>query len=373
MSKRASTKPIDLRSDTVTLPTPAMRRVMAQAEVGDDVYGEDPTVALLEARTAELLGKDAGLFVASGTMGNQLALRAHTEPGQEIVLEANSHIYYFEGGGPAAISGLMCRCLQGRRGVFTAEEVAAVLRKPDPHFPPTRLVCIENTHNRGGGSIWPLERIREIAALAGDRGLRMHLDGARLWNASAATGIPEREYANSFDSVNVCFSKGLGAPVGSVLTGSIEFIARARRFRKQFGGGMRQAGIIAAGALYALEHHRARLADDHRHARALARELAAIPGLEVDLDSVQTNMVMFRVTIGPAAELVTRLKQLGVLVLSTGPDTIRAVTHLGITANAVQLALERFRQALLPTAPPPRRRPIRNANAKPRICRSQRP
>jgi threonine aldolase len=337
---------IDLRSDTVTLPTPAMRRAMAEAEVGDDVYGEDPTVKRLEQRTAELLGKAAGLFVASGTMGNQVAVRTHTEPGQEIVLEATSHINYFEGGGPAAISGVMCRCLQGRRGIFTAAEVAAVLRPPDPHFPPTRLVCIENTHNRGGGSIWPLEQIGEIGALAKDRGLRLHLDGARLWNASVATGISEREYAASFDSVNVCFSKGLGAPVGSVLAGSVEFIERARRFRKQFGGGLRQAGIIAAGALYALEHHRARLADDHRNARTLAEGLSEIAGLEVDLEAVQTNLVVFRVKSCPAAVLVKRMSESGVRVLSTGPDTIRAVTHLGVEAEHINEAVKRLAQAV---------------------------
>lgn len=346
MAGRALAAKIDFRSDTITLPTPGMRRAMAAAEVGDDVFGEDPTVRRLEQRTAELLGKAAGLFIASGTMGNQLAVRTHTEPGQEIILEANSHIYYFEGGGPAAISGVMCRCLQGRRGMFSAQEVAAVLRKPDPHFAPSRLVCIENTHNRGGGSIWPLEQIREIALLAQERGLRMHLDGARLWNASAATGIQEREYAAPFDSVNVCFSKGLGAPVGSVLTGSVEFIERARRFRKQFGGGMRQAGIIAAGALYALEHHRSRLVEDHRNARTLAQGLSDLPGLVVDLESVQTNIVIFQVTCCPAELLVKRLRELGVLVLSTGPDTIRAVTHLGISAADVREAVKRFTRAM---------------------------
>jgi len=322
-----------------------MRRAMAEAEVGDDVFGEDPTVKRLEERTAEVLGKAAGLFVASGTMGNQVAVRAHTEPGQEIVLEANSHIYYFEGGGPAAISGVMCRCLQGHRGIFTAAEVAAALRPPDAHFAPTRLVCIENTHNRGGGSIWSLEQIDQVASLARERGLKLHLDGARLWNASVATGIPEREYAAAFDSVNVCFSKGLGAPVGSVLAGTEEFIARARRFRKQFGGGMRQAGILAAGALYALEHQRARLADDHRNARALAEGLAEIPGLEVDLESVQTNIVIFRVTSCPASALVKQVLESGVRVLSTGPDTIRAVTHLGIEPEHIEEAVKRFAQA----------------------------
>jgi threonine aldolase len=344
-----TTKPrciIDLRSDTITLPTAAMRRAMAEAEVGDDVFGEDPTVKLLEQRTAELMGKAAALFVSSGTMGNQIAVRAHTEPGQEIILEADSHIYVNEAGGAAALSGVMCRCLNGRNGIFTAEEVAAAIRPPNIHYAPARLICMENTHNRGGGSVWPLEGIREVATLAKERGLKMHLDGARLWNASVATGIPEREYAAGFDSVNVCFSKGLGAPVGSALVGSVEFIERARRFRKQFGGGMRQAGIIAAGALYALEHHRARLAEDHANARVLAEGLAQIAGLEVDLTTVQTNMVIFRVKACPAAALVKELGKMGVQVLTMGPDAIRAVTHLNVSPPQITQAVEVFARAV---------------------------
>jgi threonine aldolase len=339
-------KPIDLRSDTVTLPTPAMRAAMANAEVGDDVFGDDPTVSLLEKRTAEVLGKEAAVFVPSGTMGNQIAVRAHTEPGQEIILDANAHIYYYEGGGPAALSGVTCRCIEGRRGIFTAADVEAALRPPDPHFPVTRLICLENTHNRGGGSIWPLERIAEISALAKERNLRMHLDGARLWNASAATGIAESEYARHFDSVNVCFSKGLGAPVGSALAGTAEFIARARRFRKQFGGGMRQAGIIAAGALYALDHHRARLSEDHANARALAEGLARLPGVEIDLSTVETNIVMFRVTRIPAAQLVAELKLAGGLVLNNAVNQIRAVTNLNVPTEDIARALEIFAKVL---------------------------
>jgi threonine aldolase len=339
-------KPIDLRSDTVTLPTAKMRAAMANAEVGDDVFGGDPTVNLLEKRTAEVLGKEAAVFVPSGTMGNQIAIRAHTEPGQEIILDANAHIYFYEAGGPAALSGVTCRCIEGRRGIFSAADVEAALRPTDPHFPVTRLICLENTHNRGGGSIWPLERIAEISALAKERGLRMHLDGARLWNASAATGIPEREYAQYFDSVNVCFSKGLGAPVGSALAGTAEFIARARRFRKQFGGGMRQAGIIAAGALYALEHHRARLAEDHANARALAQGLAKMPGIQIDLAAVETNIVMFQVTNPPAVQIVESLKKAGVLVMATGPDRIRAVTNLNASAGDIQQALQIFGKCL---------------------------
>ena len=331
--------PIDLRSDTITVPTPAMRQAMASAEVGDDVFGDDPTVLKLEARVAELLGKEAALFTVSGTMANQLALRSHTESGDEILVDANAHIYYYETGGPAALAGVMCRCLPGVRGIFTAADVEAALRPADQHFPPTKLVCIENTHNRGGGSIWPLETIREVAEVSRRHGLRMHLDGARLWNASIATGIAERDYAEHFDSVSVCFSKGLGAPIGSALCGSREFIQRARRFRKMFGGGMRQAGIIAAGALHALEHHRARLAEDHANARTLAEGLSRLPGIELDPATVQTNLVFMRVRKLPAAALAAALEKAGVRVLALGPETIRAVTNMTVTADDIAEAI----------------------------------
>ena len=337
---------IDLRSDTITQPTPAMREAMARAEVGDDVFGDDPTVARLEARTAEILGKEAAVFTPSGTMANQLALRAHTESGDEILVDANAHIYYYESGAPAALAGVMCRCLPGVRGVFTAADVEAVLRPTDQHFAPTKLVCIENTHNRGGGSVWPMERIRDVAEVSRARGLRLHLDGARLWNASVATGIPERDYAAHFDSVSVCFSKGLGAPVGSALCGTREFIQRARRFRKMYGGGMRQAGILAAGALHALEHHRARLAEDHANARSLAEGLSRLPGLELDPAAVQTNIIFMRVRKLPAATLVDALNQAGVRVLALGPDSIRAVTNLMVSSGQIPAALEIFARTL---------------------------
>ncbi len=334
--------PIDLRSDTITQPTPAMREAMARAEVGDDVFGDDPTVARLEARVAEILGKEAAVFTPSGTMANQLALRTHTEPGDEILIDANAHIYYYESGAPAALAGVMCRCLPGVRGVFSAADVEAALRPADPHFPPTKLVCVENTHNRGGGSVWPLERIREIAEVSRRHGLRLHLDGARLWNAAVATGVPERDYAAHFDSVSVCFSKGLGAPIGSALCGSGEFIRRARRFRKMYGGGMRQAGIIAAGALYALEYHRTRLAEDHTNARALADGLNQLPGLKIDPSTVQTNLVFVRVQTHPAPVLVRALDEAGVRVLAVGPDTLRAVTNLMVSAQEIAAALKIF-------------------------------
>ncbi len=336
---------IDLRSDTVTKPTAAMREAMAAAEVGDDVLGDDPTVIALERRVAEILGKEAALYMPSGTMTNQVAIRAHTEPSDEIIVEAEAHVYYFEGGAPASLSGVMCRLIQGRRGIFTAGDVRAVLRPRNVHFPPTRLICIENTHNRGGGSIWPIQDIADIAALAREAGLRMHLDGARLWNASAATGIPEWEYAAHFDSVSVCFSKGLGAPVGSALAGTREFIDRARRFRKQCGGGMRQAGIVAAGALYALEHHRRRLVDDHANAKRLAQGIADCPGIEVDPATVETNIVFVRVTAVPAAELSARLKAAGVLTNAAG-DRLRLVTHLGVSREQIEQAIGAFRHTM---------------------------
>ena len=331
---------IDLRSDTITQPTTAMREAMACAEVGDDVFGEDPTVLKLEAKTAELLGKEAAIFTTSGTLANQLALRAQTEPGDEILIDGNAHIYYYETGGPAALAGVMCRCLAGVRGVFTAADVESAIRPSDQHFSPTKLVCVENTHNRGGGSVWPIERIREVEEVSRRHGLRLHLDGARLWNASIATGISERQYAAHFDSVSVCFSKGLGAPIGSALCGTRDFIQRARRFRKMFGGGMRQAGIIAAGALYALEHHRARLAEDHANARALAEGLSHLPGLELDPATVQTNIVMARVLTMPAPELAKKLGEAGLRVLALGPETIRAVTNLMVCSADIPHALE---------------------------------
>lgn len=337
---------IDLRSDTVTRPTTAMRRAMAEAEVGDDVFGDDPTVAALERATAEILGKEAALFVPSGTMANQLAVRGHTQSGDEMLLEAESHIFWYEAGGPAALSGVSCRVLTGERGVFEASAVRAALRPDDVHFPPTRLLAVENTHNRGGGKIWPLDTLRAVCQAAHDAGLRTHLDGARLWNATAATGIPEAAYASDFDSVSVCFSKGLGAPMGSALAGTSAFIARARRFRKQFGGGLRQAGIVAAGALHALRHHRDRLGDDHALARSLAIGLSGIPGIRVAVEAVETNMVYFHLEAVDARELVGALKARGVWMLATGPRTVRAVTSLAVDATGVARAVEWVREAM---------------------------
>lgn len=334
---------IDLRSDTVTRPCPAMREAMAAAQVGDDVLGDDPTVKLLEQRTAELLGKPAAVFVPSGSMANQIALRAHTEPGDEAVMEAGSHIYFYEGGAPAALSGVMCRLIDGARGLFTPEQLQAVLRPANEHFPRTKLLCLENTHNRGGGSVWPIEQIASVTHRAREAGLACHLDGARLWNAAVASGVAEARYAAHFDSVSVCFSKGLGAPVGSCLAGPETFIARARRFRKQFGGGMRQSGILAAGALYALDHNRAGLADDHANARLLAEGIARLPGFVVDLAAVETNMVYFRVPRA-ASEFVAALAVAGVAMMTTGPDTLRAVTHRDVSRTDIEATLAILRK-----------------------------
>jgi len=337
---------IDLRSDTLTQPTEAMRAAMARAEVGDDVFGEDPSIRRLEERVAELLGKEAALFMPSGTMSNQVAVRTHTEPGDEVLLESTAHIAYYESGAPAALSGVMCRYIPGRRGIFSMADLAGMVRPVNAHFPPTKLLSIENTHNRGGGSVWPLQEVRTVTAFGRDRGWRLHLDGARLWNACIATGVAERDYAACFDSLSVCFSKGLGAPVGSALAGSRNFIQRAHRFRKMFGGGLRQSGILAAAALHALDHHRERLRDDHDNARRLAQGLCTLPGVEVDLAGVETNILMFETPGAPAEGLVHRLAEAGVRMLAVGPERIRAVTHLHIASQDIEEALRRIRLVL---------------------------
>ena len=339
-------QPIDLRSDTITQPCPAMRQAMANAEVGDDVLGADPTVKKLEEYTAQLLGKEAAIFVPSGTMSNQIAVRCLTEPGDEIIMEQNSHCYYYEAGAPAALSGVSCRLIPGTNGIFSAADVNAALRPSNIHFSPTKAILLENTHNRGGGAVWPIESIKEISEFAATHSLKMHLDGARLWNASAATGIPESDYAQYFDTINVCYSKGLGAPVGSALAGPKDIIERAIRFRKQFGGGMRQSGIIAAGALYALQNNRARLAQDHTNARTLAEGISHIDGIEIDLDKVQTNIVVARITAMPAETLVKRLNDKGVWILPISPTDIRTVTNLMVSADDIQSAINAFAQTI---------------------------
>jgi len=338
---------IDLRSDTVTKPSPAMRQAIATAEVGDDVLGDDPTVARLEKRVAELLGKETAVYVPSGTMANQAAIRAHTHHGDEIILDGDSHVYFYECGAPAALSGCSYRFVQGsRRGIFTAEQMQAVLKPRTLHFPRQSLVVIENTHNRGGGSIWPVQNIAAIRKLAEANDLRMHMDGARLMNACVATGCKPTDYTRYFDSVSMCFSKGLGAPVGSAVAGSAEFIAKVRFFRKQFGGAMRQAGLLAAAALYALDHNIDRLAEDHANARRLAEGLSKLPGVQIDPAEVETNIVIFTIapTIGTAAEFTARLKEAGIWMMPNAPQKVRAVTHLDVSCEQIDQALARIRK-----------------------------
>ncbi len=331
-------KPIDLRSDTVTAPTPAMRRAMAEAAVGDDVYGEDPSVRALEERAAEVLGKEAALFVPSGTMANQIALQVHCRHGDEVVVGEGAHMYFTEGGAGGAYAGVQF-LTAGRGGLFDADAMAACV-KPDVYYlAPTRLVCVENTHNRAGGRIFPQHEVVAIAERARAHGMAIHLDGARIWNAAIATGRSEAELCAPADTVSACFSKGLGAPVGSVLAASRELVERGRRVRRRMGGAMRQSGILCAGALHALDHHRARLADDHANARRLAHGIAEMSGLSIDPTTVETNIVVFDVDSGGAEAFCARAAGAGVLVSAVGPTSVRAVTHLDLEAAAIDAAL----------------------------------
>jgi threonine aldolase len=337
--------PIDLRSDTVTRPTPAMRRAMAEAEVGDDVYGEDPTIRALETRVADRLGLEAAVFVPSGTQGNQIAIGVHTRPGEEVILEESSHPFHYENGAISALWGAQPRLVAGRRGVFTPEQIRAASRGNDDHLPRSRLLIIENTHNRGGGTVWKPAQFADAVAAARAAGLMVHLDGARLFNAEVAAGVPASTWARLTDSTTVCFSKGLGAPVGSVLAGSNVFVAEARRLRKRLGGGMRQAGFLAAACLHALDHHVARLAEDHENARVLARRLAEVPGVRIELDRVETNMVYAELPVDAAA-FVGRLRAAGLLVNSVGPHLIRLVCHLDVDRADCERAADILRASL---------------------------
>ncbi|MFB3884985.1 MAG: low-specificity L-threonine aldolase [Thermodesulfobacteriota bacterium] len=339
---------IDLRSDTVTKPTPAMRKAMAEAEVGDDVFGEDPTVNALQEKVAKLLGKEASLFVPSGTMANQLAIKSHTQPGDEVIVEGTSHLYNFEGGAGGALSGVQFYCLKGTRGILDPSQIEDAVRPMDHHFAVTRLVCLENTHNRGGGSIYPLKKIAEIYGIAKSKGLLVHLDGARLWNASVATGIPVSEYAQYADSVSTCLSKGLGAPIGSLVTGSKTFIDRVHRFRKMFGGGMRQVGIIAAAGIYALDHHMERLKEDHQNAKRLALGLEGLKGISIDPEQVETNIILFTISGGKltAPQIVAAMKEKGILMNAVSKTQIRAVTNLNVSGEDIGVALKGFEKVL---------------------------
>ena len=336
---------IDLRSDTVTKPTPAMREVMARAEVGDDVYGEDPTVNRLQERVAEILGVEAALYVPSGSMANQIAIKINTQPGDDVIIGEGAHVFLYEGGAGGALAGVQFS-FAGQGGLFTAADVRAAWKPDNHHHAPTKLVCVENTHNRGGGKIWPEADVRSVLEAARALGARCHLDGARIWNASVATGRPERDLVAGFDTVSVCLSKGLGAPVGSLVCGKKDDIWRAHRIRKMYGGAMRQAGILAAGGLYALEHHRARLAEDHANARRIADKLGA--ARHMSAAAPESNIVMVDIdAAGPDAETVCgRARAEGVLANPVASRRIRLVTHLDVDGRACDRAAEVFARAV---------------------------
>jgi threonine aldolase len=338
---------VDLLSDTVTRPTKAMRQFMCEAEVGDEQTFEDPTVNTLQEMVAELLGKEAALFLPSGTMCNEIALRVHCRPGDEMIVHRTAHPIHYEAGGPAALAGVNVSALDGARGQYDENAVTAAIRPESRYMPRSRLLWVEQTSNLGGGSIWPLARIAAVTDIARRHGLRTHLDGARLMNAVVASGVAARDYAKPFDSAWIDFSKGLGAPVGAALAGSREFIAEAWRLKQQMGGAMRQAGIIAAGGVYALRHHVSRLAEDHVNARRLAEGLSKLPGVALDPASVETNLVFFDLKGAvDAKQVVAALLARGVRMGAMGPKTVRAVTHLDVSAPQIERALEAAAQTL---------------------------
>ena len=342
---------IDLRSDTVTRPTAAMREAMARAEVGDDVFSEDPTTRALEEEVARLLGKEAALFVSSGTMGNQLAIALHTRPGDEVIVGEGAHPVWYESGAAAVLSGVQF-ATAGEGGMFDADQMEEQIKPDAYYYPRTSLVCIENTHNRSGGKVWAQERVVALGERVKARGLAFHLDGARLWNASVASGCDVRDLARPFDTVTVCLSKGLGAPVGSVLAGTHEQMVRARRLRKMWGGGMRQTGILAAAGLFALTHHRARLADDHESARRFAQRITGSASATGATAAVpDTNIVNVDVR-GSAEEIVRRLRDENVLVNATGAHRLRVVFHLDVAAAQADEAADALVKVLGASAPP---------------------
>ncbi len=348
MTAKPASDIIDLRSDTVTRPGPGMRRAMAEAEVGDDVFGEDPTVNALQARVAELLGKEAGLFVPSGSMANQIGIQVHARHGDEILVGRDAHSWLFESGATAALAGVQ-PCIIGTDGRFTADEVRAAFKPNNHHHAPTSLVMVENTHNMGGGLVWDPAEVRAVLGAARDLGLATHLDGARLWNVVAKTGADARELADGFDTVSVCLSKGLGAPVGSVLAGTRESIHKAHRVRKMLGGGMRQAGILAAAGLYALDNNRERLVDDHENAAYLAEAIDGIAGLRVDRGSVHTNIIMVEVGAAgvDASKLEERARTRGLRFVSLGPRRFRLVTHMDVDREACARAVEILAESII--------------------------
>jgi threonine aldolase len=333
---------IDLVSDTATKPSQGMRAFMAQAPVGDEQKQEDPTVNALQDRVAALLGKEAALYLPSATMANEIAVKVHTQPGDKVILEETSHIVTSEAGGPAVLSGVMPHSLRGVRGVFTAEQVEGAIGRDGPHYPPARLVSVEQTANLGGGTVWPQAQLRAVVEVARRHRLRTHMDGARLMNAAVASGVPAHEHARGFDTVTLCLTKGLGCPVGALVAGDRAVIKDARRYKHLFGGAMRQAGIIAAAGLYALDHNVDRLAEDHTNAKILARGLAEIPGIRIEVEHVETNIVFFDVAgLGiTAKDAVDRLREQGVRMGATGQTQIRAVTHLDVSQADVERAAE---------------------------------
>lgn len=340
---------IDLASDTASHPSAEMRRFMAEAPVGDEQLLEDPSVNRLQEMVAELTGKEAAMFLPSGTMCNAIGIKVHTQPGDRVILERFAHPYTSEAGGPGLLAGVVTALVEGQRGVFGPEAVEQYAGLTGYHAPPTTLVCMENTHNRGGGKIWPLETMQAVADTAHEHGMKVHLDGARLLNASVATGIPAATWAAKMDTVWIDLSKGLGAPVGAVLAGDAETMHRARRYKHMFGGAMRQAGIIAAGGIYALEHNVERLADDHENARVLARGLAEIPGIDLNPRDVETNIVFFDVddTGKTAPEICAALRAFGVRMGANSPRRIRAVTHLDISRADIQTAIDAVAQVVV--------------------------
>jgi threonine aldolase len=337
-------KYIDFRSDTVTKPSPAMRQAMFNADVGDDVFGEDPTVNKLQTKCAEITGKEKTLYVPSGCMANQLAVKSHTQPGDEVICEAECHIFNYETAAPAVISNVQMMTVKGENGVMQLNEIKKFVRTKEYYFPRTRLICLENTHNRAGGVIHPIEVIKEISEYARSNDIKMHMDGARIFNASIETGISVKEYASYFDSISFCFSKGLGAPVGSILCGSADFITMALKWRKIIGGGMRQAGILAAAALYALENNTGRLKEDHKKAKFFAEEISKIKKIEVNLDLVHTNIVIFSNSKFTKTELIAKLKEKGVLISAGSFENLRTVFHLDVSMEEVEKAIIEFKK-----------------------------
>lgn len=337
---------IDLRSDTVTKPSKEMREAIFNAEVGDDVFGEDPTVKKLQDKCAEISGKDKALYVTTGCLGNQLAIKGHTKQGDEVICESESHIFHYETSAPSIISNVQLHTVNGINGVMNPEDIKIAVRSNEYYFPKTTLICIENTHNRAGGTIQPLENLKEIYEFAKDNGIKLHIDGARIFNAAAATGIALKEYAQYCDSISFCFSKGLGAPVGSVLCGEKDFIDTAHKWRKILGGGMRQSGIIAAAALYALENNVERLKDDHEKAKYFAEEISKIDGFNINLDNVQTNIVVFSYSKKSKKDLINLLESNGVRISSGSYENLRAVFHLDVTFEEVKKSIEIIKNIL---------------------------